>query len=50
MKRINDLEILNEISLAGNQQHGFLKNKSMMTAGLLLKSLIAEATVTITSH
>ena len=43
LKRINDLEILNGISLAGKQQHGFQKNKSTLTAGLLLQSLIAGA-------
>ena len=37
------MEILNGTSLAGKQQHGFQKNKSTLTVGLLLQSLIAGA-------
>ena len=29
--------------MGGKQQHGFMKNKSTVTAGLLLQSLIARA-------
>ena len=36
MKRIGELEIINGISLAGKQQHGFVENKSTLTAGLLI--------------
>ena len=36
LKRINDLEIISGSSLAGKQQHGFQKNKSTVTACLLL--------------
>ena len=43
LKRIYELEIVNGIKLAGKQQHGFQKNKSTLTAGLLLQSLIAGA-------
>ena len=35
--------MINGMTLAGKQQHGFQKNKSTVTAGLLLQSLIAEA-------
>ena len=40
LKRIGELEILNGISVGGKQQHGFMKNKSTATAGLLLQSYI----------
>ena len=43
LNRISKLEALNEITLAGNQQHGFVKGKSTATAGLLIQSLIARA-------
>ena len=43
LTRIYELEIINGINLAGKQQHGFQKNKSTLTAGLLLQSLIAGA-------
>ena len=43
LKRIYDLESLNGIYIGGNQQHGFMKNKSTATAGLILQSLIARA-------
>ena len=34
--------MINGMTLAGKQQHGFQKNKSTVTAGLSLQSLIAE--------
>ena len=34
-----NLEIISGISLEGNQQHGFQKNKSTVTAGLFLQPL-----------
>ena len=37
------LESLNEVNLAGKEQHGFTKGKSTATAGLVLQSLIARA-------
>ena len=41
--RISELESINKISIGGKQQHGFTKNKSTATAGLMLQSLIARA-------
>ena len=32
-----------DASLRGKQQHGFMKNKSTVTAGLVLQSLISRA-------
>ena len=43
LKKINELEIINGVSVGGKQQHGFMKNKSTVTAGLILQSLIARA-------
>ena len=43
LKRIHELEVINGIIIGGKQQHGFMKNKSTVTAGLLLQSLIARA-------
>ena len=37
------IEILNGVFVGGKQQHGFMKNKSTVTAGLILQSLIARA-------
>ena len=41
LKRIIDLQDSNKVDLTGDQQHGFKKNKSTATAGLLLQSIIA---------
>ena len=35
LKRIGELEIINGIFLGGKQQHGFIKNRSTLIAGLL---------------
>ena len=43
LNRISMLESLNEVNLAGKEQHGFTKGKSTATAGLVLQSLIARA-------
>ena len=43
LRRIHELEILNGVFVEGKQQHGFMKNKSMVTAGLILQSLITRA-------
>ena len=43
LKRILELEAINGIKIGGNQQHGFAKNRSTLTAGLLIQSLIARA-------
>jgi hypothetical protein len=43
LKQINYLETTNTLDLTGKQQHGFKKNKSTATAGLLLQSIIARA-------
>ena len=43
LKRIYELEAISGISIGGKQQHGFIKNKSTVTAGLLLQSLISRA-------
>jgi hypothetical protein len=40
---IRSLESINGIEVGGRQQHGFTKNKSALTAGLLLQLLIARA-------
>ena len=37
------IEISNGVFVGGKQQHGFMKNKSTVTAGLILQSLIARA-------
>ena len=38
-----DSNIESKSSVGGKQQHGFMKNKSTITAGLILQSLIARA-------
>jgi hypothetical protein len=43
LRQINYLETTNALDLTGKQQHGFKKNKSTATAGLLLQSIIARA-------
>ena len=43
LKRILELEAINGIKIGGNQQHGFAKNRSTLTAGPLIQSLIARA-------
>ena len=43
LNRIRSIESINGIEVGGRQQHGFTKNKSTLTAGLLLQSLIARA-------
>ena len=42
LKRISELEVINGISVGGKQQHGFMKNKSTASAGLLLQSLMSR--------
>jgi hypothetical protein len=37
-----ELQLLFNINLTGDQQHGFKKHKSTATAGLLLQSIINE--------
>ena len=44
LKQINYLESTNSLDFTGKQQHGFKKNKSTLSAGILLQSLIARAT------
>ena len=44
LKQINYLEQKNKLDFTCKQQHGFKKNKSTATAGLLLQSLISHAT------
>ena len=34
---------MNGVTVGGKQQHGFMKNKSTATAGLVIQSLIARA-------
>ena len=43
LNKISKLEKLNEVNLAGKQQHGFVKGKSTATADLLIQSMIARA-------
>ena len=44
LKQIHYLETINKLDFTCKQQHGFKKNKSTATAGLLLQSLITHAT------
>ena len=44
LKQIHYLETVNKLDFTCKQQHGFKKNKSTATAGLLLHSLITHAT------
>jgi hypothetical protein len=41
LKRLMELQVLNNVDLAGHQQHGFKKHNSTATAGLLIQSIIA---------
>ena len=43
LNKIHELEILNGVFVGGKQQHGFMKNKSTVTTGLVFQSLIARA-------
>ena len=43
LSRIQSLESIHNVNLAGEGQHGFQKNKSTVTAGLSLQSLISRA-------
>ena len=43
LNKIRKLEALNGVEVGGKNQHGFTKNKSTLTAGLQLQSLIARA-------
>ena len=43
LMRLTQLEQINNISFTGKQQHGFKKNHSTTTIGLLLQSLITDA-------
>ena len=43
LKRLANIEILNNIDLTGKQQHGFKRNKSTSTLTIQLQSLIARA-------
>ena len=43
LKRIQTIELENNIDLTGKQQHGFKKNKSTTTLALQIQSLIARA-------
>ena len=42
LKRLLELQTQSNIDLTGNQQHGFKKQRSTSTAGLLIQSIIAE--------
>lgn len=44
LKQIHYLESTNKLDFTGKPQHGFKRNKSTMTAGLLLQSIISKAT------
>ena len=44
LKQIHYLESINKLDFTCKQQHGFKKNKSTATAGLVLQSLITHAT------
>jgi hypothetical protein len=43
LARINSLESIHKIDLTGKSQHGFKPNRSTLTAGLKIQSLIARA-------
>ena len=43
LQRILELEAISGIKVGGKQQHGFTKNRSTLTAGLLIQSLITRA-------
>jgi hypothetical protein len=43
LKQIQYLESINNSDFTGKQQHGFKKNKSALTEGLLLQSIISCA-------
>ena len=43
LKQIHYLEISNKLDLTGKNQHGFKRNKSTATAGVLLQSVLARA-------
>ena len=49
LNKIQKLESLGNINLAGKQQHGFTKGKSTATAGLLLQALNVKACFLVTS-
>ena len=42
LKRVIELQEMFNVDFTGNQQHGFKKNKSTATAGLVLQSIIAD--------
>lgn len=42
LKRLVELQDTNKVDITGKQQHGFKKNKSTASAGLLLQSIIAK--------
>ena len=43
LKRIMEIQKLNNVDITGKQQHGFKKGKSTLTLGLKIQSLIARA-------
>jgi hypothetical protein len=43
LKRIMEIQQLNDVEIIGKQQHGFKKGKSTLTLGLKIQSLIARA-------
>ena len=43
LMRLNELEIVNNISLTGKPQHGFKKGHSTASLGLLIQSLLSNA-------
>ena len=43
LKRLANIELINNIDLTGKQQHGFKRNKSTSTLTIQLQSLIARA-------
>ena len=43
LKRIQSIELLNDVDITGKQQHGFKKNKSTATLALQIQSLVARA-------
>ena len=42
LKRLQKIEKENNLDLTGEQQHGFKKNRSTITAGLTLQSIISR--------
>ena len=43
LKRIMDIQVLNDVDLTNNSQHGFKKNRSTTSLSLTIQTIIAQA-------